>query len=112
LVLPYTHIFQSGVIFLAYNFGLPVVATDVGSFRDEVVEGATGFLCRPRDPEDLAATIEKYFESELFKELDHRRREISDFANARNSWNIVGERTCLVYAELLQMATPLSVTVK
>jgi glycosyltransferase involved in cell wall biosynthesis len=112
LVLPYTHIFQSGVIFLAYNFGLPVVATDVGPFRDEVVEGVTGFLCRPSDSGDLAGAIEKYFESDLFKNLDHRRREISDFANARNSWNIVGERTCLVYAELLQMATPQCVTVK
>jgi hypothetical protein len=30
LVLPYKEIFQSGVLFLAYSFGLPVVATDVG----------------------------------------------------------------------------------
>jgi len=30
LVLPYTHIFQSGVLFLGYNFGLPVIAADVG----------------------------------------------------------------------------------
>jgi len=39
LVLPYKEIFQSGVLFLAYSFGLPVVATDVGSFREEIVEG-------------------------------------------------------------------------
>jgi glycosyltransferase involved in cell wall biosynthesis len=44
LVLPYKEIFQSGVLFLAYSFGLPVVATDVGSFREEIVEGKTGFL--------------------------------------------------------------------
>ena len=30
LVLPYTHVFQSGVLFLAYSFGLPVIASDVG----------------------------------------------------------------------------------
>src|SRR5438094_6340159 len=30
-VLPYTNIFQSGVLFLGYSFGLPVVAADVGS---------------------------------------------------------------------------------
>jgi glycosyltransferase involved in cell wall biosynthesis len=101
LVLPYTLVYQSGVLFLAYNFGLPVIATDVGSFRDEIVAGRTGFLCRPCDPVDLARTIEAYFESELYRSLDHRRQEIQDYANARNSWGVVGERTCKVYAGLL-----------
>jgi glycosyltransferase involved in cell wall biosynthesis len=101
LALPYKDIFQSGVLFLAYNFGLPVVATDVGSVMEEVIEGKTGFLCKPCDPADLARAIEKYFESDLFKALDRRRREIRDWANARNSWTVVGESTCKVYSELL-----------
>ena len=33
LILPYKHIFQTGVLFISYYFGLPVIATDVGSFR-------------------------------------------------------------------------------
>ena len=61
LVLPYKDIFQSGVLFLAYSFGLPVVATDVGSFRDDIIEGRTGFLCQPGDPAELAKAIETYF---------------------------------------------------
>jgi len=102
LVLPYTMVFQSGVLFLAYNFGLPVIATDVGSLGDEIVAGRTGFLCRPCDPLDLAKTIEAYFESELFRALDHRRQEIQDYAIARYSWGVVAERTCNVYAGLLE----------
>jgi glycosyltransferase involved in cell wall biosynthesis len=43
MVLPYNEIFQSGVLFLGYSFGLPVIATDVGSFREEIVEGERGF---------------------------------------------------------------------
>lgn len=101
LVLPYTTVFQSGVLFLAYSFGLPVVATDVGSLREDVVEGRTGFLCAPRDPVDLARAIETYFECDLFKTLNSRRQEIQDYANARNSWHVVGEMTRKVYAELL-----------
>ena len=61
LVLPYRHIYQSGVLFLGYSFGLPVVATDVGALREEVIEGRTGFVCRPEDSVDLARAIEKYF---------------------------------------------------
>jgi D-inositol-3-phosphate glycosyltransferase len=100
LVLPYAGVFQSGVLFLAYSFGLPVIATDVGSFRDDVVEGNTGYICRSGDAADLAAAIERYFESSLFKDLDQRRAWIRDFAWARNSWSAVGEETCNVYARL------------
>jgi glycosyltransferase involved in cell wall biosynthesis len=102
LVLPYTYIFQSGVLFLGYSFGLPMIATDVGSLRDGIVEGRTGFLCRPRDPVDLARAIETYFASDLFKNLDTRRQEIRDYANARHSWDIVGGVTWKVYANLLE----------
>jgi glycosyltransferase involved in cell wall biosynthesis len=101
LALPYNEIFQSGVLFLGYSFGLPVVATDVGSFRDDIIEGRTGFLCSPGDPVDLAVTIERYFESDLYNDLKNRRQEIRDYANAQHSWNAVGEITRDVYAELL-----------
>jgi D-inositol-3-phosphate glycosyltransferase len=101
LVLPYTEVFQSGVLFLAYSFGLPVIATDVGSLRDDIVEGETGYTCRSRDATDLARAIETYFESDLFRAVDHRRTQIRAFARARNSWDVVGDRTCNVYAQLL-----------
>jgi glycosyltransferase involved in cell wall biosynthesis len=100
LVLPYTHIYQSGVLFLAHSFGLPVIATDVGSLKDDIFEGATGFLCKPCDPDELASTIERYFESNLYKELDTRRQEICDYARDRHSWEEVSQITCTVYDQL------------
>jgi len=101
LVLPYTQVFQSGVLFLGYRFGLPVIATDVGSFRDDVVDGRTGFVCRPRDPDDLARIIETYFSSDLFKNLNARRLEIQERARARHSWDVVVEITRDVYGRVL-----------
>jgi glycosyltransferase involved in cell wall biosynthesis len=102
LVLPYTKIFQSGVLFLSYSFGLPVIATNAGSFEDDVIVGRTGFLCKSCDPVDLAGAISKYFESELFQTLDFRRREIQDYVGASHSWDLVGEMTRNVYAEWLK----------
>src|SRR5439155_5264922 len=90
-VIPYVEIFQSGVPFLSYSFGLPVIATDVGSLRDDIVEGGTGFLCRPKNPADLAGTIRTYFSSDLYQNLKPRGTEIREWANARNSWAKVGE---------------------
>ena len=101
LVIPYVHIFQSGLPFLAYSFGLPIIATDVGSLRQEIVEGKTGFLCRPQDSSDLARAIEKYFGSELFRELENRRLEIKEYANERYSWDKVAAITTAVYSNLL-----------
>jgi len=101
LVLPYTEVFQSGVLFLAYSFGLPVIASNVGSFREDIVSGETGYLARSSAGEDLAGAIEQFFASELYKSLDRRRSQIRDFARARNSWEIVGRQTCKVYGELL-----------
>ena len=104
LVLPYKEIFQSGVLFLAYSFGLPVVATDVGSFRAEIVEGSTGFLCQPGDSAELAKAIEMYFGSDLFKNLDTRRQDIKDYADAHHSWNSVADLTRNAYVEMLGRA--------
>lgn len=102
LVLPYKEIFQSGVLFLGYNFGLPVVAADVGSLKEEIVEGSTGFAFRPEDPIDLARAIEAYFASDLFADLEGRRPEIRNFAWERHSWELVAQITMGIYAGLIR----------
>jgi len=101
LALPYTQVYQSGVLFLGYSFGLPVVATDVGSVCDDVVVGRTGYLCKPEDAQGLADAIETYFDSELFRALNRQRQGIQNYASARHSWDVVGKMTTRVYAGLL-----------
>jgi glycosyltransferase involved in cell wall biosynthesis len=101
LVLPYTSIFQSGVLFLGYSFGLPVLAADVGSLKDDIVEGQTGFVFPARDSAALAKAIEAYFASDLFKALDQRRRVIHEYANAKYSWEAIADVTRKVYGDLL-----------
>lgn len=101
LVLPYKEIFQSGVMFLAYSFGLPVVAANVGSFSEEIVEGRTGFLCNPDDSHDLVRSIERYFASDLYRNLENRRDDIKEYAHAQHSWDVVADMTVNVYAGLL-----------
>jgi len=102
LVLPYTHIFQSGVLFLGYNFGLPVIAADVGSLKDEIVPGRTGHVFPEKDSVVLAKTIENYFAGDLFRNLSHRRADIRQYANDRYSWTKVGMITKEVYSQLIK----------
>ncbi len=105
LALPYRHIYQSGVLFLGYSFGLPVLAADVGSLKDDIVEGKNGFVFKPEDSVDLARTIEQYFASDLYADLGARRQEIKDYAKEQHSWDVVGRMTMSVYAALLRNGT-------
>ena len=102
LILPYTYVFQSGVLFLGYSFGLPVIAADVGTLKEDIIEGKTGFTFKPQNSSDLASVISKYFESELFRNLESRRAEIRAYANDRYSWDKVAAITTAIYSNLLK----------
>jgi glycosyltransferase involved in cell wall biosynthesis len=103
LILPYKDIFQSGVLFLAYSFGLPVIATDVGSFRDDIVEGETGMVCRPNDAADFADTVLRYFDSALYRNFDETADKIKAYGNKKHSWELVGQITLNVYKNCLRV---------
>jgi len=58
LVMPYRHIDQSGVIFQALKFGVPVVASRVGELH-RLVTADVGETCKPDDSESLAIAINR-----------------------------------------------------
>lgn len=49
--------------------GLPVIATQVGGVSELVIDGVTGFVCRPGDREQLTSRI-----AELARDVQLRRR--------------------------------------
>jgi glycosyltransferase involved in cell wall biosynthesis len=97
LVLPYRKIYQSGVLFLGYSFGVPVLAADVGSLKDDVVEGTTGFTFESENPTKLKEAIQKFYRSELFANLSARRYDIQALVAEQHSWQTVGGLTLGVY---------------
>jgi D-inositol-3-phosphate glycosyltransferase len=103
LVLPYRFIFQSGLPFLSYSFGLPIIASDAGSLGEVVVEGKTGLVCRKEDPADLAAKIADYFESDLYHRLAYCREMIRKYGNDTYSWDRIGATINGVYSNLLAL---------
>jgi glycosyltransferase involved in cell wall biosynthesis len=102
LVLPYKRIFQSGVIFLAYRFGLPIIAMDVGSFREDIIEGVTGFICKPDDAEDMAEKLQMFFNSNLYHLREQTRAHIMELAEQKYSWSDIGRQTHEVYARVMK----------
>ncbi len=75
VVLPYLSATQSGIAQIAYNFDLPVIATDVGGLAEIVRDGETGLVVPPNDAPALAAAILKYCTSVDRTQLRRNVRE-------------------------------------
>ena len=75
----------------------------MGTLKEEIIEGQTGFVFKPQDSSDLASKIDEYFKSELFRNLETRRAEIKAYANERYSWDKVAAITTSVYSRLLRL---------
>jgi glycosyltransferase involved in cell wall biosynthesis len=82
VMVPYLSATQSGVIQMAYGFLRPVVATAVGGIPEVVIEGKTGYLVPPADPQAMAEAVRRYFVEDRTEEFRaHIARE-----NANYTW--------------------------
>ena len=82
-VLPYESATQSGVIQIAYSFGLPVIATRVGGLPEVVLDGRTGYVVPPKEPGELAKAVIRFFEEGKAEDFREHIREEAD----RYSWD-------------------------
>ena len=57
VVLPYVDATQSALIAAAYFFGKPVIVTRAGALPEYVVNGETGWVIEPRNPQALAECL-------------------------------------------------------
>lgn len=81
VVLPYRNASQSGIVPLAYQFEVPVIASDVGGLSEVVRHRKTGLLVPPGDPTALADAIVDFFsqglEGDPRDEMRKLRRHLS-----------------------------------
>lgn len=76
-VLPYQDIAQSGAITVAFNYNLPVLASDLASFREFVDHGKTGYLFNVAEIEALADLFVYIIENHniIYPELVNNQRK-------------------------------------
>jgi glycosyltransferase involved in cell wall biosynthesis len=96
-VLPYIYIYQSGVLILAYRYGLPAIVSDAGSLKEDVIAGRTGYVCRSHDAADLARALKTYLASQLFVRREQAHQDIVEWARARYSWKNIAATLARVY---------------
>jgi len=59
LALPYGDVAQSGPQMIAYNYNIPVIASDIDGFKERVIDEINGFLFKVNDLEDLKEKLIK-----------------------------------------------------
>jgi Glycosyltransferase len=59
LVLPYRDVTQSGPLLIAYNYNIPVIASNFAGFREYIQDGKTGYLFEPGNPNALFEVMKK-----------------------------------------------------
>ncbi len=77
IVLPSYREGLSRVLLEASAIGRPMITTDVPGCRDVVEDGTNGFLCRPRDAQDLARQMSKFLNAnhELISQMANNARK-------------------------------------
>ncbi|KKG82671.1 glycosyltransferase [Methanosarcina mazei] len=99
VVLPYIEASQTGIIPIAYAFKKPVVATDVGSLSEVIVDGVTGFIVPPRDSKLLADSLLNIL---LNKNLKNSMGSAAyEFMKENMSWKGIAQKTIGEYQKLL-----------
>ena len=80
--------------------GTPAVASAVGGHTDTVVDGSTGALVPPREPDALARKIRDLLASPML--LQGYGIAAADRARSRYSWDRIGQETLAVHEQTLQ----------
>lgn len=95
-VLPYKSATQSGIAQIAFNYDLPLIATDVGGLGEMITAGETGLLIDSQEPAALAAAVRQYFEHNLQQPF---ARAIAE-RKASYSWPGFAEAVLQLYREI------------
>ena len=100
VVLPYRHIYQSGVLLMAMSFSRPVVVSDLPGMAEIITDGENGYVFNSGSGEDLARVLTRAL-------LDEEgRSEISAAAlryiRKNHDWNNIGRTTAALYRHVLK----------
>ncbi|MBW7886729.1 MAG: glycosyltransferase [Bacteroidetes bacterium] len=69
VVQPYRSATQSAIAQIAYFFSSPIIATNVGALPEVVIDGKSGLIVPPDNPEALAEAVMKFYNEDLEQKL-------------------------------------------
>lgn len=88
LVLPYRSATQSGPSLIAINYGLPIIASDIPTFRNLVKDGKNGFLFENGNIDNLKEVLEKVVQMSKEDIADMKQKQLIFKEEYNNKYDI------------------------
>jgi glycosyltransferase involved in cell wall biosynthesis len=98
--LPYKEASQSGVLFMSYAYGIPVIVPSLGGFPEDILPGKTGYVFEPGSAESLAIVLGDFNNNEVMMS-EQNSAFIREYANENYSWDKSCSRIVEIYSNCL-----------
>lgn len=95
-VCAYTDATQSGGVLTSFSFFKTVIASDIATMREVIVDGYNGVLVEPKNPELLANAIIKVLSDEQFRHTIETNVEY-EFLYGSKSWSSIVDKYIDIY---------------
>lgn len=102
VVLPYTSASQSGIIPIAADLKLPVIATNTGGIVSQIKNYQTGLLVAPGDPQALAETIQMLIADQALQH--HLGQQLHQDYTRNKSWDTFAKNVLQLCEQLTENA--------
>lgn len=99
-MLPYQNVAQSGPHMIAYNYNLPVIASDIEGFAERVEDGKNGFLFHVNDKESLKQSIVKAVMMST-NEYQRMKLYLKEYVDKNHSLSSVADKYVLYFDKIL-----------
>ncbi|MCX8128611.1 MAG: glycosyltransferase family 4 protein [Clostridia bacterium] len=97
VILPYTHFHsQSGVIYLAHSFGIPVLVTDLAGLKEHIEKTSAGFMVRHSDAHSLKNELVR-IASEPSQLVEKREYVKKYMKTALDGWKLISREYQKIY---------------
>lgn len=91
LVLPYQFIYQSGLPFLSFAMGIPVISTDVGGLSEDIINNKTGYII---DKDNITRGLRNFLN---LKTSLLSSEEIIRVTKEKYNWKEIAQKTIMLY---------------
>ncbi|MEE2953716.1 MAG: glycosyltransferase family 4 protein [Bacteroidota bacterium] len=100
VVLPYTKIYQSGVLLMSLSYDKLTVVSDLAPLKDIITHHETGFVFKNNDEISLAETIDDIFSTQNYPQ--HIIENTKQMIRTKYDWDNIAGQTMSIYDSIIE----------